>query len=207
MSYTNDSQTQSRFVPVLNKNFPQFAIIFGIVSVFLGIFVLILFVTPPPGVAPSAVCSVALIYLGATQLVYAFNGYNSSSWKSLHLITGCLAILFGFNSMISPLHALDFLAVYVGVVWVLRGIASLYFAFNVRGVGLEVYNFLIGIVLVISGLFILEMPIFIGLSIAFVGGYFGVVLMVTGLCEIVGGTIAWGKNRKGYKKPTPADFY
>lgn len=195
MSTLMNNTGESGFA-TLSKSFSRYVLFFGVLSVIIGLFIMF----EPIGTVTTAAYFFGgiLIFVGICQFVYAFNGYGSVLWRVVYALTGILSLFLGISAFISqnPLYAVYLLATYIGVVWLIRGFSSLFLAFQIKNSGLEVFNFLIGIVGIIAGIAMLYSPLFATLTLTFLVTYVGAVLAITGVCEIIGAIASLIKNRK-----------
>jgi uncharacterized membrane protein HdeD (DUF308 family) len=166
-------------------------IVAGAVSVLVGVVVL---VWPDVSVVVLAwLFGIQLIVAGILQLVAAFWRDDGVAARVLLGLAGAFSILVGLLCLRGPLQTAVLLGLLVGATWVVTGIIGIVHAIGVghdhgRGWGIAS-----GILSTIGGAIVLLYP---GASILVLTWLVGIVLLVTGLVVLVQGFTARRSGRR-----------
>jgi uncharacterized membrane protein HdeD (DUF308 family) len=166
-------------------------IVAGAVSVLVGVAVL---VWPDVSVVVLAwLFGIQLIVAGILQLVAAFWRDDGVAARVLLGLAGAFSILVGLLCLRGPLQTAVLLGLLVGATWVVTGIIGIVHAIGVghdhgRGWGIAS-----GILSTIGGAIVLLYP---GASILVLTWLVGIVLLVTGLVVLVQGLTARRSGRR-----------
>jgi len=166
-------------------------IVAGAVSVLVGVAVL---VWPDVSVVVLAwLFGIQLIVAGILQLVAAFWRDDGVAARVLLGLSGAFSILVGLLCLRGPLQTAVLLGLLVGATWVVTGIIGIVHAIGVghdHGRGWGVAS---GILSTIGGAIVLLYP---GASIVVLTWLVGIVLLVTGLVVLVPGFTARRSGRR-----------
>lgn len=155
---------------------------FGLVSVALGIAMM---VWPHATVAVVAILLGAwLIVSGVFSLVSSFGPAvgGDTGARVLLGISGALSILLGVMAFRGIFQAVEILALFVGIGWLMRGVFEVVSGLQSTGQPGRGWTITIGALSVVAGIVVLAWPSPTLLVIAWVGG---VWLVVLGILEIV----------------------
>jgi uncharacterized membrane protein HdeD (DUF308 family) len=151
----------------------------GVLAVVVGVLVLVW-----PGVSLIVVGALFGLYLvlsGVLQLVAAFGTHAHTAMRVLAFLSGALSILLGLLCFRSALTSLVLLAVWIGVGWLIRGIAQIVAAFSDPAMPARGWQGVLGALGVLAGIVLIDSPLSsIGL-LTILGGCWLVVLGVTEL--------------------------
>ncbi len=150
-------------------------ITFGVVTVLIGLLVL---VWPGITILTAAVLfGVQLLITGVFWLVSTFAGSGVGTGnRVLFAITGVLAVLAGILCLREPFQTIAVLALLLGAIWVVGGIAEM-----IHGFGNSGWAVFSGIVTAIAGIVVLVWPLSSMVALAWL---FGITLLVLGVLTI-----------------------
>jgi len=152
----------------------------GVLAVIFGVLVLAW-----PGISLIVVGVLFGLYLvlsGVLQLVAAFGTHTSTAMRVLAFFSGALSILLGLLCFRSALTSLVLLAVWIGVGWLIRGIAQIVAAVSDRAMPARGWQGILGVIGVLAGITLIDSPLSsIGL-LTIVGGCW---LIALGVMELV----------------------
>ncbi|MBF6332870.1 HdeD family acid-resistance protein [Nocardia transvalensis] len=159
----------------------QSLLVIGILSVIVGILVL---AWPGPTLAVAGILfGIYLLVSGILQLVAAFGPHVGTGLRVLSLISGVLSFILAFFCFRSIGDAVVLLALWVGISWMFRGIASLVAGVEAPpGLPGRGWTIFYGIVLIIGGIALVVWPIH---SIAVLTLVVGWWLIFMGIMEVV----------------------
>jgi uncharacterized membrane protein HdeD (DUF308 family) len=163
----------------------------GVCSLVLGVLVLVW-----PG-APLFVSGVLfglnLLISGVFQLVSAFGTHRTTSLRVLAFISGTLSVVLGLFCFRRPMQSILLLALWIGIGWLIRGIAQLLAAASDKSMPARGWQMLLGIVTVLGGIVLIDSPIESVTVLMVLGGCW---LVVVGVIEIVIGLRLRGRARQ-----------
>lgn len=173
-------------------------LVLGIASITVGIFVLVW-----PGVTLvvlAALFGVWLVVTGAVRIVSVFTArWESTAMRVLMGVLGVAMVAIGLYALFNLVESIALLAVFIGVTWLVDGVAELIPAFtggrDQPGRGWRIFS---AIVSVIGGIVVLLWP---GLSLLTLVIVSGVLLIVFGVIRIV---LALRLRRLGSEAAAPA---
>ncbi|CAM3954906.1 HdeD family acid-resistance protein [Tsukamurella ocularis] len=163
----------------------QSAIAIGAIAAILGI---VLLAWPQPTLHVVAILfALYLLITGVLQVVATFGVLSSQSfwWRLLTFLSGAISIVLAVVAFRDVVESLVLLAIWIGVGWIFRGIASLslYNDFP-KGAPGKVWGIILGILSVVAGAFVVIYPYD---SIPSLVLATGIVLIALGLVEIFHG--------------------
>lgn len=176
-----DGSDISEVLARMGKHWGLF-LFFGIVSVLLGIAMM---------VWPQITVGIIAIFLGAWLLISGVFSLVSSfatpdadtASRVMMAIVGVLSILLGVLCFRSIYQAVDILALFVGIGWLMRGIIDLVGGIQAKGQqgrGLAIF---LGILGIIAGFVVLLWP---GITLTVLAWVSGLWLIVAGIIWIIG---------------------
>lgn len=172
-------------------------ILAGAVSALVGVLVL---VWPDISVVVLAwLFAIQLILAGVLQLVAAIGRDDGAAARVLLGLSGALSILVGLLCLRGPLQTAVLLGLLVGATWVVTGIIGIVHAFGARAQS-RGWGITSGLLSAIGGAVVLVYP---GASIVVLTWLIGIVLLATGLIVLIHGIATWRADR-GRVPPTAA---
>ncbi len=170
-------------VPRLLPHLWKSALISGLVALALGIVVLI---WPGKTILVAAIIFGAyLLVTGITQVFFAFSLHVSAGGRVLLFISGAAALVLAvlafrhFGS--DPLTAILLLAIWIGVGFIFRGVATATSAISVPNLPGRGWEIFLGLISLLAGIVMLASPFE---SIAILALVVGIWLVVIGVFEI-----------------------
>jgi len=149
----------------------------GVISVIVGVIVL---VRPFTAVNVAAIIfGIWLLASGVIQLAQAFNSRLDTVARVLNAITGVIGIILGILSLESVENRIALLILFIGIWWIIRGIAQIVIGASASGGGVTVF---LGVVGLIAGIVLLVWPIE---TLTVLTVVVGIWLLVLGLFEII----------------------
>ncbi|MEW1914619.1 DUF308 domain-containing protein [Kitasatospora sp. NPDC085895] len=124
-----------------------------------------------------------LLVAGAVRFVTAFTHEDGTGGRVLHVLIALLSVVAGVLVLRHQLQTVGFLAIVVGLYWLLAGIVTLFVAISGKsmpGRGLAVF---LGAIGVIAGIVVLAYPVESAVALA---RLLGLWLLLLGLIEIGG---------------------
>ncbi|GAA1084912.1 MULTISPECIES: HdeD family acid-resistance protein [Kitasatospora] len=124
-----------------------------------------------------------LLVAGAVRFVTAFTHEDGTGGRVLHVLIALLSVVAGVLVLRHQLQTVGFLAIVVGLYWLLAGIVTLFVAISTKsmpGRGLAVF---LGAIGVIAGIVVLAYPVESAVALA---RLLGLWLLLLGLIEIGG---------------------
>lgn len=153
----------------------------GVLSVVLGAIILIW-----PGVSllvAGVLFGLYLVISGVFALFSAFGRHVSPGWRALTFVGGALSVVLGIFCFRSALESVALLAIWIGIVWVMRGLLSTMAAISDRALPERGWQGFFGFVTLIAGFVLIAWPLS---SITVLAVLVGVWLIVLGVMEIFG---------------------
>ena len=179
------------FATAYTKHFPDeligavrtALIITSIVGIVLGIVAII---WPGPTIVVVAILfAISLIIAGIFRIYQAFAAsFLSTGVRALLGVVGVIVLLAGIIALFSPGDAVWLLAVFIGIGWILQGVADLYGAVTKSGHSPTWFLILSGIISVIAGILMIILPVFSLQVLAWVGGIMLVALSIATLLTL-----------------------
>ncbi|MBW4719370.1 HdeD family acid-resistance protein [Saccharothrix obliqua] len=150
-------------------------ITFGVITVLIGLLVLLW-----PGITiltAAVLFGVQLLVTGVFWLVSSFTRTGADTGQRvLFAVTGVLALIAGILCLRSPFQTIAVLALLLGAIWVVGGVAEVLHGFGESG-----WAVFSGIVTVIAGIVVLVAPLSSMVALAWL---FGITLLVLGVVAI-----------------------
>lgn len=189
-------------VPNLLPHLWKSTLVSGLLSVVLGIFVL---AWPQITLLVAAIAfGVYLLVAGAAQVAFAFALHASASSRILLFVSGAASLVLALLALRHFGNAWLLLAIWIGVGFVFRGVATTVSAINDPHLPGRGWNIFIGAISVLAGVVVLASPINSLITLALV---IGIWLVVIGVFEMVS---AFGIRKASQELPfqqrrTPID--
>jgi uncharacterized membrane protein HdeD (DUF308 family) len=102
--------------------------------------------------------------------------------RVLHALIGVLSIIVGFALLRTPFQSVEVFIFVLGIFWLVQGVMTFIAAFSVKqGRNWRIFAGILG---VLAGIVILVYPITSALTLAFIGGFW---LVILGVVQIVAG--------------------
>lgn len=158
----------------------------GLVALIAGILVLVW-----PGHTATLLVWILAIYAVVAGLVYLGIGIFSKTmggWKRVgHIVLGVLYVIAGIiafvNTQQTKIWLAVFIAIFVGIMWIIEGIVTLT---NLGASPSRGWSIFFGILSIVAGIILLSSPLWGALILAvFVWLYVGISLVVLGIVQIV----------------------
>lgn len=174
----------------------------GLLSVILGVLVL---VWPGKSILVAAILfGVYLLVSGIAQVIFAFSLHVSAGGRVLLFISGAASLILAVLAFrhFGQGYAILLLAIWIGVGFIFRGVATTVSAISEPGVPGRGWNIFFGVITLIAGIIVIASPFESIVTLAIV---VGVWLIVIGVMEMVS---AFGMRRAAKKvdeiRTTPA---
>ncbi len=147
----------------------------GVASVILGLLAMFY---PGATVVTIGIFFAAWLFVsGAYEVVTSFTRDGDTGSRVLHAIIGVLAVIVGFALLRTPFQSVEVFIFVLGIFWLIQGIMTFVAAFAVKqGRNWRLFSGILGIV---AGIIILVYPITSAVTLAFIGGFWLVILGVT----------------------------
>ncbi|GGK36762.1 HdeD family acid-resistance protein [Nocardia camponoti] len=176
---TTNTVLESPLAALAKKTW-QTILVTGLLAVILGIIVL---VWPGPSLLVAGVLfGIYMVVSGIFQLVAAFTHLPSTSFRVLSFISGILSLIIGVFCFRDDVTSIVLLALWIGIIWLFRGIAVLFSAASDQGVPGRGWQIFYGIISAIAGVILIVWPIASITTLMLVAGIF---LIVIGIMEII----------------------
>jgi uncharacterized membrane protein HdeD (DUF308 family) len=148
----------------------------GLLAVVLGILVM---TWPGHSVVVAAIFFGAyLLVTGISQVVLAFSLHVSAGGRVLLFISGAAALILALLCFRSLQNSILLLAIWIGVGFIFRGVATLGSAFSQSDMPGRGWAIFIGVMTLVAGIIIIESPIASVVTLAYVVGVWAVVIGV-----------------------------
>ena len=147
----------------------------GVASVLLGLLAMFY---PGATVVTIGIFFAAWLFVsGAYEVVTSFTRDGDTGSRVLHALIGVLAVIVGFALLRTPFQSVEVFIFVLGIFWLIQGIMTFVAAFAVKqGRNWRLFSGILGIV---AGIIILVYPITSAVTLAFIGGFWLVILGVT----------------------------
>lgn len=165
----------------------------GVLSVILGVLVL---VWPGKSILVAAVLFGAyLLVSGIAQVIFAFSLHVAAGGRVLLFISGAASLILAVLAFrhFGQGYAVLLLAIWIGVGFIFRGVATTVSAISEPGVPGRGWNIFFGVITLIAGIIVIASPFESIVTLALV---VGIWLIVIGVMEIVS---AFGMRRASKK--------
>jgi uncharacterized membrane protein HdeD (DUF308 family) len=156
------------------------ALFTGIAALVLGILV---FVRPGAAILVTAIFFGAyLLVTGVSQVVLAFSVRASAGGRILLFISGAAALVLAVLCFINLQNSVDLLAIWIGVGFIFRGVATLMSAIADTSLPGRLWEIIVGALGVVAGIVMFAAPLE---GLVAVTQVTGIILIVLGVAEIV----------------------
>ena len=147
----------------------------GVASVLLGLLAMFY---PGATVVTIGIFFAAWLFVsGAYEVVTSFTRDGDTGSRVLHALIGVLAVIVGFALLRTPFQSVEVFIFVLGIFWLIQGIMTFVAAFAVKqGRNWRLFSGILGI---LAGIIILVYPITSAVTLAFIGGFWLVILGVT----------------------------
>ncbi len=169
----------------------------GILAVILGVLVLVW-----PGISILVVAILFGAYLlvsGIAQVFFAFALHVSAGGRVLLFISGAASLVLAVLAFRHFGDALLLLAIWIGIGFIFRGVATTVSAISDAGPEGRVWQIIFGVITIIAGIVVLASPL---KSLFILALVVGISLVVTGVLEVVSsfGMRRAAKNVEGLRE-------
>lgn len=147
----------------------------GVASIVLGLLAMFY---PGATVVTIGIFFAAWLFVsGAYEVVTSFTRDGDTGSRVLHALIGVLAVIVGFALLRTPFQSVEVFIFVLGIFWLIQGIMTFVAAFAVKqGRNWRLFSGILGI---LAGIIILVYPITSAVTLAFIGGFWLVILGVT----------------------------
>jgi uncharacterized membrane protein HdeD (DUF308 family) len=192
-------ESPPRLLPHLWKS----TLLTGVCSVILGVLVL---VWPGETIVVAAILlGVWLLVSGIAQVIFAFSLHVSAGSRILLFISGAASLVLAVLAFrhFGEGYAILLLAIWIGVGFIFRGVATTASAISEPGVPGRGWSIFFGVITLIAGIVVLASPLSSLVTLALV---VGIWLIVVGVMEIVSafGIRSASKKVDEIRNPSPA---
>jgi uncharacterized membrane protein HdeD (DUF308 family) len=159
----------------------QAVLLTGVLAVVLGAIILI---WPNVSLLVAGVLfGLYLLISGIFALFSAFGPHISPGWRALSFVSGALSVVLGIFCFRRALESVALLAIWIGIVWVMRGLLTTMAAISDRALPERGWQGFLGVITLIAGFVLIAWPLS---SIRVLAVLVGVWLIVLGVMEIFG---------------------
>jgi uncharacterized membrane protein HdeD (DUF308 family) len=162
----------------------SFAVVlfFGLASVVLG--VLLMVFTEQSVVFFAVITGIYLILAGLFMIVASFQTETGGTgMRVFSAVAGLLAVILGIAALRDTTHAIDILALLIGLGWIIRGIADLIEGIATPGMPARGWVIFIGGLSLVAGIVVLAWPAITLNALVWVTGLW---LVLLGIVEVFG---------------------
>lgn len=162
----------------------SFAVVlaFGLATVALGVILMVF--TEQSVVFFAVIAGIYLIFSGIFLIVASFSGETGGTGvRVLSAIAGIFSVLLGIAAFRSVSHAVDILALLIGIGWVVRGIAEIIEGISNPDMPARAWVVFIGALSLVAGIVVLAWPAITLNALVWVTGLW---LVFLGFIEIIG---------------------
>src|SRR6476659_7487342 len=184
--------------PSLLHHLWKSALLSGLLAVVLGVLIL---VWPGKSIIVAAVfLGIYLVVSGAAQVIFAFSLPVSAASRILLFVSGAASLVLAVLAFrhVGEGYAILLLAIWIGVGFVFRGVATTVAAISDPTLPARGWNIFIGLISLIAGVVVMASPFESILTLAIV---VGVWLIVIGVFEVVS---AFGIRKAAKARTAPA---
>jgi uncharacterized membrane protein HdeD (DUF308 family) len=159
-----------------------YTVVSGVLAALLGV---LIFLRPGAAILVTAIFFGAyLLVTGVAQLVLAFSVRSSVGGRILLFIGGAAALVLAVLCFLNLNESIDLLAIWIGVGFIFRGVATAMSAFSDQSLPGRVWEIIVGILSVIAGIIMFVAPLEGLVALTQVTG---IILVVIGITEIIAG--------------------
>jgi uncharacterized membrane protein HdeD (DUF308 family) len=158
----------------------QLLLFVGIASVILGL--IALFWTRGTLIVAGVLFGIYLILSGVAQLAAAFDKSRPGNLRFLNGVVGVISIVLGVFCFFGPLESVALLSIWIGVGFLLRGIALATIAGTLPSAPGRGFQIFVGVLLAIAGIVMLVWPTGSIATLTILAGWW---LLIVGVVEIV----------------------
>ncbi|MCZ8379723.1 HdeD family acid-resistance protein [Mycobacterium sp. CPCC 205372] len=171
---------ESTTAPTMLPHLWKAALFTGVAALILGVLV---FVRPGAAILVTAIFFGAyLLVTGVSQLVLAFSVRSSLGGRALLFISGAAALVLAVLCFINLQNSIDLLAIWIGVGFIFRGVATLMSAIADNTLPGRVWEIIVGALGIVAGIIMFAAPLE---GLVAVTQVTGIILVVLGVVEIV----------------------
>jgi uncharacterized membrane protein HdeD (DUF308 family) len=194
---TNAAPETPRLLPHLWKS----TLLTGVASVILGVLVL---VWPGKSIVVAAILlGIFLLVSGTAQVVFAFSLHVSAGSRVLLFLSGAASLVLAVLAFrhFGQGYAILLLAIWIGVGFIFRGVATTTSAISEPGVPGRGWNIFFGVIMIIAGIVVLASPLDSLVTLTLV---VGIWLIIIGVMEIISGFQMRSAGKKLEELRTPS---
>jgi len=156
------------------------AVVLGIASIILGLLAMFY---PGATVVTVAIFFAAWLFVtGIYEVIVSFTRDGETAARVFHAIIGVLSVIVGFALLRSPFQSVEVMIFVLGIFWLVQGVMTFIAAFSAKQ-GRN-WGIFIGLLGIVAGIIILVYPISSALTLAFIGGFW---LVILGIFQIITG--------------------
>jgi uncharacterized membrane protein HdeD (DUF308 family) len=159
-----------------------YTVVSGVLAALLGV---LIFLRPGAAIIVTAIFFGAyLLVTGIAQVVLAFSVRSSLGGRALLFISGAAALVLAVLCFVNVSDSIDLLAIWIGVGFIFRGVATAMSAFSDQSLPGRVWEIIVGIISVIAGIIMFAAPLEGLVALTQVTG---IILIVIGVTEVIAG--------------------
>ncbi len=159
-----------------------YTVVSGVLAVLFGV---LIFIRPGAAIIVTAIFFGAyLLVTGIAQVVLAFSVRSSFGGRALLFISGAAALVLAVLCFINLSNSVDLLAIWIGVGFIFRGVATAMSAFSDKSLPGRIWEIIVGILSVIAGIILFVAPLEGLVALTQVTG---IILVVIGVVEVIAG--------------------
>ncbi|MCV7414179.1 HdeD family acid-resistance protein [Mycolicibacterium litorale] len=173
---------QTTAAPSMLRHLWIYTVVSGVLAVLLGV---LIFLRPGAAIIVTAVFFGAyLLVTGVAQLVLAFSVRSSFGGRALLFVSGAAALVLAVLCFINLNNSIDLLAIWIGVGFIFRGVATAMSAFSDPSLPGRIWEIIVGVISVIAGIIMFVAPLEGLVALTQVTG---IILVVIGVTEVIAG--------------------
>lgn len=175
------SQSVDSAQGVLGRTFGV-VMFFGLASIVLGILLMVF--TEQSVVFFAVITGIYLILAGLFMIVASFQpDTGGAGMRVFSAVAGLIALILGIAALRDTTHAVDILALIIGIGWVIRGVVDVVEGLASPGMPARGWVIFIGALSLVAGLVVLAWPAITLEALVWVTGLW---LVLLGLVEVIG---------------------
>ncbi|BCI53681.1 membrane protein [Mycolicibacterium litorale] len=159
-----------------------YTVVSGLLAVLLGV---LIFLRPGAAIIVTAIFFGAyLLVTGVAQIVLAFSVRSSFGGRALLFVSGAAALVLAVLCFVNFSNSIDLLAIWIGVGFVFRGVATAMSAFSDQSLPGRIWEIVVGVISVLAGIIMFVAPLEGLVALTQVTG---IILVVIGVVEVIAG--------------------
>ncbi|MFS0900523.1 HdeD family acid-resistance protein [Mycolicibacterium litorale] len=173
---------QTTAAPTMLRHLWIYTVVSGLLAVLLGV---LIFLRPGAAIIVTAIFFGAyLLVTGVAQIVLAFSVRSSFGGRALLFVSGAAALVLAVLCFVNFSNSIDLLAIWIGVGFVFRGVATAMSAFSDQSLPGRIWEIVVGVISVLAGIIMFVAPLEGLVALTQVTG---IILVVIGVVEVIAG--------------------